>query len=895
MPRHQRYLTQLIALVAVLAALPTSADTIWVEGEKPTRSTMNGHPWYDQVKRDELSGGELISNFHDEKVGEAAYSVRVQDGGEYEFWIRANPVMARLSYKLDGGPWTPIDVEQGIDRVNIAGDGKPDLRFLAWVKAGKVDLQPGSHTFTFRMDSPKHNHGYLDCFVLSDVPFHPKGAMKPEDVAGFMKTIAAANKGWFPFSPKEDPFDATSGFDLRSLNERVAGQGGFIAVKGDQFVHSGTGEPVRFWAVNGPPRELKDREAIRRVARLLAKYGVNLVRVHGAVFDDRGEPDPAKVRHAIDVVECMKAEGIYTHFSIYFPLWMKPKPGTPWLDGYDGTQHPFAALYFNQDFQAKYRTWWKALLQTPSPQTGKPLTADPAVFGVEIINEDSYLFWTFSAENIPDPQLRILEARFGQWLIEKYGSLDKALAAWKGLKTGRDNPAEGRMGFRPLWNMFNEKTVRDQDTTKFLVLQQRQFYQDTYAYIRDLGFKGLINASNWTTASPEVFGPLEKYSYTSCDFIDRHGYFGCNHKGENAAWSIRDGHTYSDRSALRFEAEEPGKARLFAHPAVDPCYDGKPSMISETTFNRPNRFRSEAPLFYAAYGALQDSDAIVHFALDSSTWAVKPDFYMQPWTLMSPAMIGQFPAAALIYRKGLVSPGDVLVQLDLNLRELGDLQGTPLPQDAALDELRLADVPPGKAMIPGGVIDPLVHFAGRVRVQFTTKSRAPEVADVKRWIDRQARTVSATHGQLKLDYGKGVLAINAPSAQGASGALAAAGPVELADLIVSSNLELGHVVAVSLDDRPLAESRRILLQVMTEEKATNFQTEPAGNGVKRITNIGQDPWLIKEPAGTVTFKRSDAAQLRVVPLDHAGYPLEPIGAASQIALQPTIIYYLIQP
>ena len=35
-------------------------------------------------------------------------------------------------------------------------------------------------------------------------------------------------------------------------------------------------------------------------------------------------------------------------------------------------------------------------------------------------------------------------------------------------------------------------------------------------------------------------------------------------------------------------------------------------MISETTFNRPNRYRSEAPLYYAAYAALQDSGAVVH-------------------------------------------------------------------------------------------------------------------------------------------------------------------------------------------------------------------------------------------------------------------------------------------
>ena len=77
-----------------------------------------------------------------------------------------------------------------------------------------------------------------------------------------------------------------------------------------------------------------------------------------------------------------------------------------------------------------------------------------------------------------------------------------------------------------------------------------------FKFLRKHGFKGLITASNWSTASPEVFGPLEKLSYTIGDFIDRHGYFGCNHKGDSAEWSVRNGHTYCDRSGLRFDAED---------------------------------------------------------------------------------------------------------------------------------------------------------------------------------------------------------------------------------------------------------------------------------------------------------------------------------------------------
>ena len=62
----------LAAVLFVLLALasPASAAWIWVEGEKPAESTMNRHPWwYDQVKTEQLSGGDFISNFDEDKTG----------------------------------------------------------------------------------------------------------------------------------------------------------------------------------------------------------------------------------------------------------------------------------------------------------------------------------------------------------------------------------------------------------------------------------------------------------------------------------------------------------------------------------------------------------------------------------------------------------------------------------------------------------------------------------------------------------------------------------------------------------------------------------------------------------------------------------------------------------
>jgi len=236
----------------------------------------------------------------------------------------------------------------------------------------------------------------------------------------------------------------------------------------------------------------------------------------------------------------------------------------------------------------------------------------------------------------------------------------------------------------------------------------------------------------------------------------------------------------------------------------------------------------------------------------------------------------------------------VLAEIELNKKELLQLQGTPLPQDASFDELRLKDVPQGTDVRPGQRLDPLLHYAGRAHVRFTDSPGRVKLTDLKPFVNRQAQTVSSTTGELTLDYGKGLLVINAPKAQGASGALHAAGKVDLEDITIASDLDLLNILALSLDDRPLRSSGRILLQVMSEEQTSGFQTEAVNSTTKRITNIGRDPWQVKNLRGTVSLKRPDSARLKVVPLDFNGQRSGSLGNAQEIQLQPTTLYYLIE-
>jgi hypothetical protein len=709
----------------------------------------------------------------------------------------------------------------------------------------------------------------------------------------------APERVWVDFAPKpeRDADDSQSVIDLRRLNQAHAGvDGRVVARNGAFYFQARQGDhPVRFWGVNGPAGETG--EELRREARQLASYGVNLVRLLVDIHDEEGAPRPAGAQRAAAVVEAMKAEGIYTHLSLYFPLAFKPKAGAAGLRGYDGQRPAFGALFFNPEFQRVYDDWWRTLFSART-SGGQTLLTDPAVFGVELVNEDSLLFWTFNPETVPAPELATIEQRFATWLVARHGSLAAAQARWGDVRTPRDDVAAGRMGLRSHWNLFHDRTPRDQDTVRFLVETQRQFYDRTTQKLRALGYDGLVTASNWHTASPQHLGPLEKYSYGPGDFLDRHGYLGCNNQGPESSWSLQPGQTYADRSALRFDPEAPGAPLDFFNPVMDTEYQGAPSVISETTWTRPNRYRSEAPLYLAAYASLQGTDAVVHFFKDGLDFAVKPRFFMQPWTLASPALLGQFPAAAFIYRQGLLQPGAVVADVTLALDELFALTGTPLFEHANLDRLRVDDVPRGHDLETRweGVIDPLVHLVGRARIGFTAGTGVAARVNLGAGaIDRRAQRVRSSTGELQLDYGAGRLTIAAPAVQGVSGDLSQAGPIELPALTVSSPLDLVHIVALALDSRPLVTAQRLLLQVMTEEQATGFASEPAPNGERRIRNLGTDPWQIRRIEGHVRLRRADAGHLTVTPLDPRGRPIpERRQWGNDIHLEPTTLYYLIE-
>src|SRR5689334_6071170 len=163
----------------------------------------------------------------------------------------------------------------------------------------------------------------------------------------------------------------------------------------------------------------------------------------------------------------------------------------------------------------------------------------------------------------------------------------------------------------------------------------------------------------------------------------------------------------------------------------------------------------------------------------------------------------------------------------------------------------------------------LAPYVGPVVRSFGSDTAKSYQRDLSKFIDRDHKTVTSLTGELKWNYGDGLATMNTPRAQGAAGFLAKAGAAATDNLKIALQDEFATVTAVSLDDQPIASSRKILLQVMTQEQPTGFKAE---NGT--ITSLGGAPFGVKKVRGTVELKLSGdgGAAPTVNALDENGYP-----------------------
>ena len=667
-----------------------------------------------------------------------------------------------------------------------------------------------------------------------------------------------ASQTW-AFTPKPDEFSPNALLDLRFLNEKTAGESGYLKVSPDGDFLLGNGKPVRFWAVNSgvgrdfpfQPRPLgrQTEPDLARHARFLAKRGVNMIRLHTHI-----NPDPKQPVESIDTKErdyiwravaAFRKEGIYTTLSPYWAI--QARIGKDWGISTGGQGNAAALLFFEPKLQKAYRDWLRQLLVPKNPYSGVSLALDPSLGVLSLQNEDSLLFWTING--LKGEPRQILGEQFGSWLKSKYGSIAAAAKRWDGTSSPEDKFDQGFVDFLNVWELTQARTggqsVRIGDQLEFWTETMRKFNADTVAFLRDdLGYKGLVNAGNWRTADTVRLNDAERYSYTSTDVDAVNHYFGGIHKGPNEGWAVMNGDKFTNDSALK----QPWLLPTNLKQTV-----GRPIMITESSWVMPNGNAAEGPFLTSAYQSLNGVDAFFWFATGDDEWShpTSANGY-QPsqakWVMGNPDMLGTFPGAALMYRMGYIKRGTPVV---VEKRMLADVWARKIPlisEESGFDPNRDNGDVAGKSNAVAA-IDPRAFLIGPVQVRFgdgsqsVTHSLSPYV---------NGPEIKSNTGEITLNTLLGACTVDSPSAQGVSAWFENQATFKLSTVTFSSQNPFGAAVAVSMDGQPLATSRKILVQYATESRPTGWKDKAVqiqldgGKSVpgREVVDFGKAPWAV---------------------------------------------------
>ena len=727
------------------------------------------------------------------------------------------------------------------------------------------------------------------------------------------------------FEAPDDPFTDRALLDLRSLNEPTSGQSGFVRLSGDgaSFV-LGNGEPVRFWAVGTDAHRWEPAEMDHH-ARWLAKRGVNLCRLHVTVAaheegDALGEVDDELIAGCHRFIKSCKENGVYVLISPYYGHFAAPKSwglegGTPRMEG---------LIFVDPKVQAAYKTWTREFYARVNPHTGLPIAKDPTVAMLQVLNEDSLLFWT--AQRLPDPYRERLADAYSAWLTKKYGSVAAAWAAWgdgfKG-KDPLDDLENGRLGpLRPYDLTLDADApaqaayrARLKDSAEFLARYQRDFYAEMGRYLREeLGCEQALNATNWRTANDAKLKGLERYSYAALDWDAENEYVGSDyqHAGPNDGYRIDPGHYLVNESVLGKPLEMCTNFRQRR---------GAPFIVTETAWKNPNRYQSEGPFLVSAYQSLTGIDGVVWFAMQTPGFETDPNkpfwrtgdqMSVHKWSHGYPAQVLGFPAAALVYRRGDLKQAEPVVIERRPESELFDRRPPRIADNETYGDAR--DQPelkrgwtPGERA--GGPEIPRAAFlVGPVVEEVVADDAGGEdfVSPlINQCIDRDVGTIFAATGELMWDHKRRVCVMDAPRAQGVTGFLReAGGEFDLVDVTIESANDYATVQVVSLDDESLADSERVLVQVVTVNRLTGYRTEPAtftmgqGNGAyevagERILRIGEAPLRLANAAVTVTVHNRNLTEATL--LDVNGYPVRTLPVTNgRLEMPPEAVYAVLR-
>ncbi len=555
----------------------------------------------------------------------------------------------------------------------------------------------------------------------------------------------------YPLLWHDMPVDISSAFG----EKEVAGCHGYLKVEGENFVFE-DGTPVKFWGVNfNSAQNFPEHTHSEKVAKRLARAGVNMVRFHqldaewaspnifafkkGKRIESTRSFDEESLERLDYLVYCLKNEGIYIYLDFLTYRRFRVGDGVEKAELLPEAAKPYCV--FDRKLIELQKEYNRNLLMHVNKYTGVAYKDEPAIALAEVVNECDLLDAEYT---------KITIEPYRSELLERY----RAFAEKEGVKNANED--------------IDKRT--DPFLRKFLLQVQKEYVREIIDDIRSIGGRFPMTAMNRESDRTVIL------TNSVTDFSDSHAYW----RGGNQSGFMNDPMSMQG-------------VNLITRQLITNVIDGKPFFVSEWDAPWPNEFRADVTLWTAAVGALQNWSG---FTLHTYRYGTAEQPYITEKLGRSialggsysrglfdcyndPAKMGLFYHAALIFRRGDVS-------------QAKETTVYSMPEEEYLsckEERHLITICPPR-------------YEERTGIRFGIGKKSEPLQAVPE------KVISDT-GELRRSGKKGIGFIDSPRTQVVYGSCR--GRNDLTDLYVKVKNDFATVAISSLDDRPIKETESLLL------------------------------------------------------------------------------------
>lgn len=577
--------------------------------------------------------------------------------------------------------------------------------------------------------------------------------------------------------------------------EKPAGKRGFVEVRGGRLVFE-DGTPARFWGTNfNSAANFPSHEYSEKVARRLAKFGVNMVRFHqmdgdwstpnifqftkGPLLRNTRRLDPTSMDRLDYLIHCLKREGIYIYMDLLTYRKFRSGDGVAAADQLANSARPYSN--FDPRLIELQKEFNEQLWTHLNPYTGLAYKDDPAIALTEITNENEVFHPSFIAN-----------------LIEPYrGQLEERFIAWAKTK---DMPEPQR----PI-----NFASGDAKVLGFLSEIQKAYYADMTQHLRRVGVRIPITGTNWASG-----GALLLDAHRTADFTDSHTYWY-----KFGTWSTTE-RRFQNQSML-------GERNPWLGPLSFLRVLDKPLFVSEWDDPWPNEWRAESSLQLAAVAAFQGwAGAAIHtyrYDCRENVDQIAPPITGDaldgvPYrggvfdTFNDPAKFGLFYHAALMLRRGDVREPEAATEITLPSLTL---EVTPASPFGFIDPRHVAAIQAAAEVCKIAMRLPGEPLRGTREVSVDTPIVSPDATEVR-----------SDTGELYRNLAKRYGVIDTPRTKVAYGFLGAVGEIAMKGLKVTAKTDFAVIALSSLTDADTAHSDNLLLTAVGRADNTDAEYNP---------------------------------------------------------------------